>query len=130
VARGSRHTDARHERFPMSDGPRGVSWMSAYVQGTVHRDGRFAFAELGGRVGYLHPDGFIQTLAGLRLKAGKLPVWIHKPTTAVRQNQELIGSWPDYDNDDDKGFHMPMDVAIDPLNANHLYGMIVFVREK
>jgi hypothetical protein len=43
------------ERMPFKDGPRGVGWMGTLVTGQVDSRGRFAFAEGGGRVGYLSP---------------------------------------------------------------------------
>jgi len=82
-----------HERFPMMDGPRGVGWMSPYVSGQVDSQGRLAFAETGGRVGYLMPDGEILTIAGWRVKPGMDPIWWEKPLSAVRRNMENRGRW-------------------------------------
>lgn len=106
-----------HERFPMKDGPSGVGWMSPYVSGAVDSQGRFAFAEAGGRVGYLLPDGEIVTLAGWRVQPGLDPLWWEKPTDVVRQNMELVGDWQDGRGE----FFTPLDVAIDPLDENILY---------
>lgn len=117
---------ARHERFPMKDGPRGVGWMSAYVQGQVDSQGRFAFVETGGRLAYLYPDGTIHTIAGWVTDPNKDPVWIYKSKDAVRKNQILRGTWisGQYDNGPNQpsgGFHLPMDVTYDPNNENELY---------
>ena len=59
------------ERLPFKDGGRGIGWMGALVTGQVDARGRFAFAEAGGRVGYLMPDGEIVTVAGWRVRAGQ-----------------------------------------------------------
>lgn len=107
----------RHERFPMSDGPRGIGWMSPYVSGQVDSRGRFAFAEAGGRVGYVLPDGEITTVAGWRVRPDKDPVWWGKPLAQVRRNMENRGNWLDGQGE----FLTPLDVAIDPLNEDIWY---------
>lgn len=118
---GEDHRDLRvgfgHERFPMQDGPRGVGWMSPYVSGQVDSQGRFAFAETGGRIGYLMPDGEIITIAGWRVRPDRDPVWWQKPTNVVRNNMENRGNWTAGRGE----FHTPLDVAVDPTNENILY---------
>lgn len=106
-----------HERFPMMDGPRGVGWMSPYVSGQVDSQGRLAFAETGGRVGYLMPDGEILTIAGWRVKPGTDPIWWQKPLSQVRRNMENRGRWLAGRGE----MHTPLDVAIDPQNENIWY---------
>ncbi|MBX2883317.1 MAG: hypothetical protein KTR32_25415 [Granulosicoccus sp.] len=106
-----------HERFPMSDGPRGVGWMSPYIGGQVDSQGRFAFAETGGRVGYLMPDGEIITVAGWRVTTDKDPIWWGKPTNVVRRNMQLQGNWLEGRGE----FLTPLDVAIDPQNERIWY---------
>jgi len=106
-----------HEKFPMQDGPRGIGWMSPYVTGAVDSQGRFAFAETGGRIGYLMPDGEIITIAGWRVQPDLNPVWWEKPLATVRNNMENRGIWTAGRGE----FHTPLDVAIDPQNENVLY---------
>jgi hypothetical protein len=109
-----------HERFPVKDGPRGVGWMSSYVQGVVDSQGRFVFVETSGRLAFLHPDGRIETIAGWVTKENKDPVWYKKPTAVVRLNQELRGTWLDgHWPGENGGFHTPIDVALDP--AGNIY---------
>ena len=107
----------KHERFPMTDGPRGVGWMSPYIGGQVDSQGRFAFAETGGRVGYLMPDGEIITVAGWRVAPDKDPIWWGKPATQVRQNMQLRGNWQQGRGE----FFTPLDVAIDPQDESIWY---------
>lgn len=114
--RNLRVTD-KHERFPMMDGPRGIGWMSPYVGGQIDSQGRFAFAEAGGRVGYMMPDGEIITIAGWRVQPDKDPIWWGKPLEEVRKNMENRGNWLDGRGE----FHTPLDVAIDPSNENIWY---------
>lgn len=114
--RNLRVTD-RHERFPMTDGPRGIGWMSPYVGGQIDSQGRFAFAEVGGRIGYVMPDGEIITVAGWRVQSGKDPIWWGKPVTQVRRNMENRGRWLSGRGE----FLTPLDVAIDPRNENVWY---------
>ena len=109
--------DAAHERFPMKDGPRGSGWMSPYVSGQIDSLGRFAFAETGGRVAYLLPDGEIVTIAGWRVKPDLDPLWWEKPTEVVRRNMENRGNWTAGRGE----FFTPLDVAVDPLDENILY---------
>jgi|GEM_PF-1263187 len=109
--------DFGHEKFPMRDGPRGVGWMSPYVSGAVDSQGRFAFAEAGGRVGWLMPDGEVITIAGWRVKPDRDPIWWEKPTEVVRRNMENRGDWTAGRGE----FLTPLDVAIDPRDENILY---------
>ncbi|MFK7889712.1 MAG: hypothetical protein AB8B63_02760 [Granulosicoccus sp.] len=106
-----------HEKFPMKDGPRGIGWMSPYVGGQVDSQGRLVFAEVGGRVAYLMPDGEIITIAGWRVTPGKDPVWWNKPLGQVRQNMQLRGNWLDGRGE----FFTPLDVAIDPQDESIWY---------
>ncbi len=105
------------ERLPFKDGGRGIGWMGALITGQVDARGRFAFAEAGGRVGYLMPDGEIVTVAGWRVRSDKDPVWITKSMTQIRGNEELRGVWLEgaYPGETG-GFRTPMDIAIDPRN--------------
>lgn len=109
--------DFAHEKFPMMDGPPGVGWMSPYVSGAVDSQGRFAFAEAGGRVGWLMPDGEIVTIAGWRVKPNHDPMWWGKPLDIVRRNMENLGNWSGGRGE----FFTPLDVAIDPNDENVLY---------
>jgi hypothetical protein len=112
----------KHERFPFKDGPRGVGWMSPYVTGQVDSRGRFAFAEVGGRVGWLLPNGEVITVAGWRVKPDKDPHWYLKSLDVVRQNMELRGQWVEGRYAGEAGgFRTPLDVAVDPRNENVLY---------
>ncbi len=105
------------ERLPFKDGGRGIGWMGGLVTGQVDNRGRFAFAEAGGRVGYLMPDGEIVTVAGWRVRPDRDPVWITKSMTQIRGNEELRGVWLEgaYPGETG-GFRTPMDIAIDPRN--------------
>ena len=107
----------QHEKFPMKDGPRGIGWMSPYVGGQIDSQGRLAFAEVGGRVGYLMPDGEIITIAGWRVAPGKDPIWWSKPVDEVRRNMQLRGNWQEGRGE----FLTPLDVAIDPLDESIWY---------
>jgi hypothetical protein len=109
--------DKKHERFPMTDGPRGIGWMSPYVSGQVDSQGRFAFAEAGGRIGYMLPDGEIITVAGWRVHPDKDPLWWEKPTEQVRQNMQLRGNWQEGRGE----FFTPLDIAIDPQDESIWY---------
>jgi hypothetical protein len=110
------------ERMPFKDGPRGVGWMGNLVTGQVDSQGRFAFAESGGRVGYLLPDGEIVTVAGWRTAAGKDPVWITKSMAQIRGNQELRGIWTEGAYPGERGgFRTPLDIAIDPRDESIWY---------
>lgn len=106
-----------HERFPFKDGPRGVGWMSPYVTGQVDSKGGFAFAETGGPVRYLKPDGEVVTVAGWRVRPDRDPIWVIKPLERVRANMERRGQWVDGRGE----FHTPLDVAIDPRDENIWY---------
>lgn len=106
-----------HERFPMMDGPSGVGWMSPYVSGAIDSQGRFAFAETGGRIGWVMPDGEIVTIAGWRVKPDHDPMWWGKPLDVVRRNMENVGNWTQGRGE----FFTPLDVAIDPTDENVLY---------
>lgn len=112
----------RQDRLPFKDGARGVGWMSSYVSGQVDSRGRFAFAEAGGRVGRLEPDGEIITVAGWRTAAGKDPIWYLKPLETVRKNMELRGQWQNGQYPGESGgFRTPLDIAIDPRNEDVWY---------
>jgi hypothetical protein len=113
--------DHSHNRFPMRDGPRGVGWMSPYISGQMDARGRLFFAEVGGRIGRLDPDGEVTTIAGWRVKPERDPIWITKPLDVVRRNMELRGTWTEGLYPDGDGFHTPLDVTIDPKNPNVLY---------
>jgi hypothetical protein len=120
------HRDLRvtgkQERMPFKDGPRGVGWMGNLITGQVDSAGRFAFAESGGRVGYLLPDGEIVTVAGWRTAPGKDPVWITKSMAQIRGNQELRGVWTEGQYPGEAGgFRTPLDIAIDPRDERIWY---------
>lgn len=117
----SLRVQAKHNRFPMRDGPRGVGWVSPYISGQVDQRGRFFFAEVGGRIGRMDADGEITTIAGWRVKPGRDPIWPTKPLDVVRRNMELRGVWTEGLYPDGDGFRTPLDVAIDPKNPNILY---------
>ena len=110
------------ERMPFKDGGRGVGWVGSLITGQIDSQGRFAFAEAGGRVGYLLPTGEIVTVAGWRTRLDKDPVWITKSMTQIRGNQELRGVWLEgaYPGESG-GFRTPLDIAIDPQNENIWY---------
>jgi hypothetical protein len=112
---------ASHNRFPMRDGPRGVGWTSPYISGQMDQRGRLFFAEVGGRIARMDPDGEITTIAGWRVKQGRDPIWPTKPLNVVRRNMELRGMWAEGLYPDGDGFRTPLDVAIDPKNPNVLY---------
>lgn len=114
--------DGLQERLPFKDGPRGVGWIGNLITGQVDSQGRFAFAEIGGRVGYLMPDGAVVTVAGWRVTPGKDPVWITKSMAQIRGNEELRGIWLDgrYPGEPG-GFRTPLDVAIDPRDEHTWY---------
>lgn len=109
--------DARHEKFPFRDGPRGVGWMSAYVSGQVDSKGGFAFVETGGPARYLKPDGEIITVAGWRVQPGRDPIWSSKPLATIRTVMEKRGQWSDGRGE----LFTPLDLAIDPKNENVWY---------
>ena len=111
----------RQERFPFRDGPRGQAWTSTYVTGQVDSTGGFAFAEAGGPVRYMKPDGEVITVAGWRVKPGRDPIWVGHPVNVVRQNMELRGTWLNGQYGDNSGFRTPLDVAIDPTNERVWY---------
>jgi hypothetical protein len=111
-----------HERFPYKDGLRGVAWMSSFVTGAIRSDGTFAFAEAGGRVGWMRPNGTVVTLAGFRVNPQRDPMWVNHPISVVRQNMELRGRWLNgIRSGEAGGMRTPLDVAIDPQNENILY---------
>jgi hypothetical protein len=112
----------KQERMPFKDGPRGVGWIGNLITGQVDSQGRFAFAESGGRVGYLMPDGEVVTVAGWRVAPGKDPVWITKSMAQIRGNQELRGRWIDGQYPGEAGgFRTPLDVAVDPRDESIWY---------
>ncbi|HEX7828839.1 MAG TPA: hypothetical protein VF787_04255 [Thermoanaerobaculia bacterium] len=108
---------AQHEKFPFRDGPRGVGWMSPYVSGQVDSRGGFAFAETGGPVRYIKPDGEIITVAGWRVRPDRDPIWSSKPLATIRAVMEKRGQWSEGRGE----FFTPLDVAIDPQNENVWY---------
>jgi hypothetical protein len=119
--RDLRTTD-RHDSMPYKDGPRGVAWTSPYVSGQIDATGGFAFAEIGGPIRYMRPDGEVLTVAGWRVKPGREPIWYGKPVDIVRQNEELRGTWTEGQYAGaDAGMHTPLDVAIDPTNDHIWY---------
>lgn len=108
-----------HNRLPFRDGKRGVGWLSAYIAGQIDSTGGFAFAEDGGPVRYMKPDGEITTVAGWKLKADTDPIWILKPLDTIRSNQVIQGTWTSGRN---VGFNEGQkDVAIDPRNEKIWY---------
>jgi hypothetical protein len=111
----------KQERFPFIDGPRGMAWTSTYVTGQVDATGGFVFAESGGPLRYMKPDGEVITIAGWRVKPGRDPIWVLKPTAVVRQNMELRGTWLSGQYEDKSGFRTPLDVAIDPRDDRTYY---------
>ena len=94
---------------------------STYVTGQVDSTGGFAFAEAGGPVRYMKPDGEVITVAGWRVKPGRDPIWLGHPVNVVRQNMELRGTWLNGQYGDSSGFRTPLDVAIDPANERIWY---------
>ncbi len=118
----SLRVEGLQERMPFKDGPRGVGWMGNLVTGQIDSRGRFAFAESGGRIGYLMPDGEIVTVAGWRLRPGRDPVWITKSMGQIRGNQELRGVWTEGRYPGEAGgFRTPLDIAIDPRDESVWY---------
>lgn len=113
----SLRVEAKHEKFPFRDGPRGVGWMSPYVSGQIDSRGGFAFVETGGPARYLKPDGEIITVAGWRVRPGRDPVWSSKPLATVRSVMEKRGQWTNGRGE----FFTPLDLAIDPKNENVWY---------
>eukprot|EP00775_Hariotina_reticulata_P008648 gene8648-8829_t len=107
------------QRFPVQDGPRGLGWVSGYIQGKVDNQGRLVFAELAGRVGWLLPTGEVLTIAGWVTSPGYNPVWVRKDISVVRRNQELRGRGELFERV--QGFGRPMDVAFDPEAPNVLF---------
>lgn len=115
-------TDGLQERLPFKDGPRGVGWIGNVITGQVDAEGRFAFAETGGRVGYLMPDGAIITVAGWRVRPDRDPVWITKSMAQIRGNMELRGVWTEGQRAGEAGgFRTPLDITIDPRDARVWY---------
>ena len=108
-----------HERFPAQDGGRGVGWVSPYLSGDVLPNGDLVFAEVSGRVGVMTKDGDVTTKAGWKVKPGHQPVWYQKELDIVRQNMELVGTWPD--TGVEPGFKTPLDVAIDGADPTIWY---------
>lgn len=110
-----------HDRFPYRDGPRGVAWTSAYVTGQVGADGTFYFVEAGGPLREMHPDGSVETLVGWRVKTDKDPIFVDQPLGVVWQNEDLLGDFVEGQWSNRSGFRTPLDVAIDPKNAEVFY---------
>jgi len=112
------------DRMPLRDGPRNVGYVTAYINGVVHpvTEG-LIFAELGekrGRVGQIALDGTVRTLAGFRMKSGGLPYLpgdLTIPETLRAQQYEKVGVF----QNGPPQFSRPMDVTIDPRNANIIY---------
>lgn len=118
----SARVDGLQERLPFKDGPRGVGWIGNLITGQVDSQGRFAFAEIGGRIGYLMPDGEIITVAGWRVRPDRDPVWITKSMAQIRGNMELRGVWLNGQYAGEAGgFRTPLDIAIDPRNEQEWY---------
>lgn len=117
-----------HAKFPIRDGGRGVSWMSAYVSGMYSDSGIYYFVETQGALRALLPNGDIVTIAGWRYTPEQLPIWPTKPLTTVRSFQQFVGNFlegsgpgvPGYEGVW-QGFHTPLDVVPDPRNENILY---------
>lgn len=107
--------------LPFKDGPRGVGWTDAFIQGQCDSQGGFAFVSCGGPLRYMKPDGELITVAGWRVKPDHDPVWILKSYRSIRSNMELRGSWLNGQYADDPGFHNPMDVTIDPRDESVWY---------
>ena len=112
----------RQERFPFRDGPRGSS-VDEHLRDRARsiRPAGLRFAEAGGPVRYMKPDGEVITVAGWRVKPGKDPIWLGHPVNVVRQNMELRGTWLSGQYSDNSGFRTPLDVAIDPTNERIWY---------
>ncbi len=102
--------------LPFKDGPRGVGWTHGFIQGQCDASGGMAFVSVGGPLRYMRPNGELITVAGWRVKPGLEPVWYVKSYTSIRQNMELRGTWVHGQSLSDPGFHLPMDVTIDPLD--------------
>lgn len=114
--------DGLQERLPFKDGPRGVGWIGNVITGEVDAQGRFAFAETGGRVGYMMPDGSIVTVAGWRVRPDRDPAWITKSMDQIRGNMELRGVWTEGQRPGEAGgFRTPLDIAIDPRDDRVWY---------
>jgi hypothetical protein len=107
--------------FPFKDGPRGVGWCSSYVTGQIDSKGGFAFVEAGGPLRYMAADGHLTTIAGWRVHPDKDPIWILKPWQTIKQNMELRGHWLSGQYENQSGFRLPLDVAIDPKDENIWY---------
>lgn len=115
------------DRLPFGDGPRGVAYVTAYTNGTVHPTTEELFfveqARTRGRLAKVGLDGTVTTLAGWRTRSNFLPFVPHDESIpdALRSTQyELVGSFAD----GPAGFQLPMDVAVDPLDPD-----IVFVAD-
>jgi hypothetical protein len=89
----------------------------------VDSTGGLAFADKGGPVRYMKPDGTITTVAGWRVRADRDPVYFLKPFSQIRANMELRGTWTSgqYAVPEDRGFHAPTDVAIDARDEHTWY---------
>jgi hypothetical protein len=112
---------AGQRTFPFRDGPRSVAWTSPFIWGQADIYGGFAFAEAGGPIRYMRPDGEIVTVAGWRVRADKEPIWWLKPYLTVRENMELRGTWLSGQWANESGIRLPFDVTIDPDDPNIWY---------
>jgi hypothetical protein len=111
-----------HRSFPVKDGPRGIGWSDAYIQGggqSFDSNRNFYFVNISGQLRVMEPNGELHTVAGWRVDPAKDPVWWKKPLDQIRVNMELRGDWPGNDSNatelarSDPGFHQPMDVVKD-----------------
>ena len=138
VTSPDQYGESGHRSDPYHDGQRGPAWTSTYITGQIDSTGGLVFVEIGGSLRYMKPDGEVITVVGWRTDPAKDAIWIDKPLTIIRQNQELRGVWlngqyPDFETtvpagcDPVKarqvnyGFHEPLDVTIDARNENVWY---------
>lgn len=118
---GTEFGEHGHRGLPFRDGPRSVAWSSPTIWGQCDLYGGFAFAEAGGPIRYMRPDGEVVTVAGWRIDPAKEAVWWMKPYDTVRENMELRGTWINGQWPNNSGFRLPFDVTIDPLDPNVWY---------
>ena len=110
------------DRFPLSDGPRGVGFVSPYITGAVHPvSGELYFVEKGrnfGRLGRIQLNGTIETLAGYRLRNGVVPCFYRDSLCDHSSTKELIGDFSAYPT---PGFHTPYDLSFDLADPTKIY---------